>query len=98
MHSVELLYISGRLNSSTVFCGVCVALSLVFCVVFCSKMKKKKYHIVGTFLKLNITIVERDKIDTPSTQIYKISLPGWVDHCLPLAVYLQVTSLLYSNF
>ena len=32
-----------------------------------SKMEKK-YHIVGTTPKSNIIVVERDKIDTPSTK------------------------------
>ena len=32
-----------------------------------SKMKKK-YHIVGTTPKSNIIVVERGKIDTPSTK------------------------------
>ena len=31
---------------------------------------KKKYCTVGTVPKSNIKIVERDKIDTPSTQIH----------------------------
>ena len=32
-------------------------------------MKNKKYQTVGTILKSNIKIVERDIIDTPNTQI-----------------------------
>jgi hypothetical protein len=34
-------------------------------------MKNKKYQTVGTILKSNIKIVERDIIDTPNTQVLK---------------------------
>ena len=34
-------------------------------------MKNKKYHTVGTVLKLRRKIVERGKIDIHDTQIYK---------------------------
>ena len=37
-------------------------------------MKNKTYHTVGTFLKSNIKIVERGKIDTPNPQIHDHSL------------------------
>jgi hypothetical protein len=37
-------------------------------------MKNKKYHIVGRFLKYNIKIVERGKIDTFNTHIHERSL------------------------
>ena len=40
-------------------------------------IKKQKYHTVGTVTKFNITIVRRDKIDTPSTQIHDRSL-SWL--------------------
>ena len=43
------------------------------------KMKKNKYHTAGTILKLNIKTVERDKIDTPNTQIHYCSL-FWIDN------------------
>ena len=33
-------------------------------------MKNKQYHTVGTIPKSNIKIVEKGKIDTPSTQIH----------------------------
>ena len=33
-------------------------------------MKNKKYHTVGTFTKFNRKSVERDRIDTPNTQIH----------------------------
>ena len=36
-------------------------------------MKIKKYHTVGTIPKSNRKIRERDKIDTPSTQIHNHS-------------------------
>ena len=32
--------------------------------------RKKNYHTVRTIPKSNIKIVERDKIDTPDTQIH----------------------------
>ena len=35
-----------------------------------NKTKNKKYHNVETFPKSNIKIIERDKIDTSSTQIH----------------------------
>ena len=38
---------------------------------------KKKYCTVGTVPKSNIKIVERDKIDTPNTQIHDPT-PSWV--------------------
>jgi len=41
-------------------------------------MKNKEYHNVGLILKSNIKIVERDKIDTPCTQIHDGSL-SWLD-------------------
>jgi hypothetical protein len=41
------------------------------------KTKNKKYHTVGIFPKSNRKIVERDKIDTPSTQIHDRSL-SWL--------------------
>jgi hypothetical protein len=37
-----------------------------------------KYNTVGKFLKLNIKIVERGKIDTSNTQIHERSL-SWLD-------------------
>ena len=39
-------------------------------------MKKKiqKLHVVGTFLKSDRKIIERDKIDTPYTQKHDLSL------------------------
>jgi len=42
-----------------------------------NKMKNQKYHIVGTILKSNIKIVERGKIDIPSTQLHDRSL-SWL--------------------
>jgi hypothetical protein len=41
-------------------------------------MNNKEYRNVGLILKSNIKIVERDKIDTPSTQIHDGSL-SWLD-------------------
>ena len=35
-----------------------------------NKMKKQKYHTVPNY---NIKIVERDKIDTPKTQIHDVA-------------------------
>ena len=40
-------------------------------------MENKIYHIVGTFPQSNRKIVERDNIDTPSTQIHDCSL-SWL--------------------
>jgi len=37
-------------------------------------MKNRNSHTVGAFLKLNIKIVERGKIDTHNTQIHHRSL------------------------
>jgi len=37
-------------------------------------MKNKKYHIVGTYLKLNIKIVEKVKDGNPDTQIHDRSI------------------------
>jgi hypothetical protein len=37
-------------------------------------MKNRNSHTVGAFLKLNIKIVERGKIDTHNTQIHHPSL------------------------
>ena len=37
-------------------------------------MKNRNSHTVGAFLKLNIKIVERGKIDTHNTQIHDHSL------------------------
>jgi hypothetical protein len=45
--------------------------------ILMTKMKNKKYHTVETIPKLNIKIVERGKIDTPSTQIHDPSL-SWL--------------------
>jgi hypothetical protein len=42
------------------------------------KIKKKKYHTVGTFTTLNRKIAERDKIDSPNTQIYNANFSGLV--------------------
>jgi len=42
---------------------------------------KKKYHTIGTIPKSNIRNVERDKIDTPNTQIHyyiTVNLPDLV--------------------
>jgi hypothetical protein len=40
-------------------------------IFFLLKWKtQRNYHTVGTIPKSNIKIVERDTIDTPSTQIY----------------------------
>jgi hypothetical protein len=41
-------------------------------------MKNKKYHTVGTVLKLRRQIVERGTIDIPDTQIYDANFPGLV--------------------
>ena len=38
-------------------------------------MTNIKYHSVGTFPKSNRKIVERSKVDTPSTHIYDPLLP-----------------------
>ena len=35
-------------------------------------MKNRNSHTVGAFLKLNIKIVERGKIDTHNTQIHDV--------------------------
>jgi len=40
----------------------------------CIKRKTKKYHTLGIVPKSNRKIVERDKIDTPHTQIHNHSL------------------------
>ena len=40
--------------------------------------KKKKYHTVGIIPKSNIKIVDRDKIDTPDTQVHDRAL-SWLD-------------------
>jgi hypothetical protein len=40
-------------------------------------VKNKKYHTVRTVRKSNRKILERRKIDTPSTQIYDQSL-SWL--------------------
>jgi hypothetical protein len=46
-----------------------------------NKLKNKKFHIVGTVPKSNIKIVERDKMDTPNTQIHDRSpFPAWYKH------------------
>ena len=37
-------------------------------------IKNKKYHTVVTLLKCNRKIVERNKIDTPNTQIHDFSI------------------------
>ena len=39
--------------------------------------KKQKYHTVGTIQKSERKIVERDKIDSPNTQIHECSL-SWL--------------------
>ena len=39
-----------------------------------NKMKSKKYNTVGRVSKLNIIVVERGKVDTPTTQIHDRSL------------------------
>jgi hypothetical protein len=39
--------------------------------------KKQKYHTVGTIPKSERKIVERDKIDSPNTQIHECSL-SWL--------------------
>ena len=36
--------------------------------IICNKMKKKKYHSVGTIPESNIKIVERSKMDTADRQ------------------------------
>ena len=36
----------------------------------CNKMKTKKYHTVGILPKSNYKIFERDKIDTPYTDMH----------------------------
>ena len=43
-------------------------------------MKNKKYHNVGRFLKYNIKIVERGKIDTFNTHLHErsLSLGIWI--------------------
>ena len=41
-------------------------------------MKNKKYHTVETVSKSNRNIIERDKIDTLSTQIHATHFPGLV--------------------
>ena len=51
--------------------------SLINYKILMNKMKNKKYQTVETILKLNIKIVERGKIDTPSTQIHDPSL-SWL--------------------
>ena len=43
--------------------------SLINYKILMNKMKNKEYHTVETIPKLNIKIVERGKIDTPSIQI-----------------------------
>jgi len=37
-------------------------------------MKNKQYHNVGTVPRLNRQIVERNKIDTPKTEMHDLSL------------------------
>jgi hypothetical protein len=46
-------------------------------------MKNEKYYTIGTFPHCNISIIERGKIDTLSTQVHGGHLPGLV-HALPL--------------
>ena len=44
-------------------------------------MKNKTYHTVGTFLKSNIKIVERGKIDSPNPQIHDLfTFLSWCQH------------------
>lgn len=35
-----------------------------------NKMKNKEHHTIRTILKSYVKIVERDKIDSPNTQLY----------------------------
>ena len=41
---------------------------------FMNKMKKKKYHTVGTISKCNNKIVERGKMDNSNTQNMTVTL------------------------
>ena len=45
-----------------------------------NKMKNKKYDIVGTFLKSNRSIVERDNIDIPNTNTRPLTVLVWDRH------------------
>jgi len=53
-------------------------------------MKKKKYHTVGTIPKSDRKIVERGKMDTPSTQIQLRSL-SWL--CTDTSIKTKVAGL-----
>ena len=41
-------------------------------------MKIKTYHAVGTVLKANVNMVDREKVDTHNTQIHERS-HSWID-------------------
>ena len=47
-----------------------------------NKMEKIKYHTDSKVPKYKRTIVERDKIDTPNTQIHDLSFSGLGNVCL----------------
>ena len=59
------------------------------------KTKNKKYHTVGIFPKSNRKIVERDKIDTPSTQIHDRSL-SWLGTGISLQYKVTGLSWFYA--
>ena len=73
LHTFIILY-NGITNNLKLFLLVAFYANVILCT---NNMKHKKYHTVGTIPKLNIKIVENDKIDTSNTQIHDCSLP-WI--------------------
>jgi hypothetical protein len=70
--TISLQTLFGRLNNLKLFLLAAFYANVIICT---NNMKHKKYHTVGTIPKLNIKIVENDKIDASNTQIHDCSLP-----------------------